>query len=961
VVRVVVPLVGVVAVLAADVGTGADVQLAWLLAAPPALARRWSGARTPAAAVTAAVAVAGAVTTALALGYPTAAVLAATTAVAVVSWGAWAVEPDLRDTAAFLGSPLAGSPAGVGFLDRRLCFVAVNDALAAMNGVPADQHVGRTPMEILPDVDAVVPLLERVLRDGEVVAGVEVTGATPAEPGVPHVWLESLHPVRDRRGRPIGIGIVAVDITEDRRSRDRTEEVARRLSLLQRVTDASLTHLKVDHLLPELATRLRDAVQADHVHVLVVPPDGGPLVRTTTRAAAPGAEPAVSAVELALAQRALDTRRVVVEPRLPPDAGTPGGAPRSCVAAPLVVDGDVVGVLQASAARPDRFGLQELELLRLVADRAALALDRVRLFERQEVTMAALRESEQRTQAILHTAVDAIVTIDREGCIETLNPSAERMFGWSANEAVGRNVTMLMPEPYRSEHAGYLERYERTGEARIIGIGREVVGRRRDGEHFPLDLAVSELPGAERRYAGFMRDITLQKQVAAQLADAATSDSLTGLANRALVLDRLSHAILRLARGSRGVAVLFLDLDRFKTVNDSLGHAAGDELLIEVARRLRRVLRPSDTAAHPAGDEFVVVCEDLGAAAGAVEVADRILDAMRAPVVLAGREVFLAVSVGIALAGGAGDSPERLIQQADAAMYRAKQAGGGTRVIYDERLQRQAVERLALETALHRAVDDGEFELHFQPIVDLDAGRVVATEALLRWRLPNGQLESPAAFLDVAEQTGMLARVGAWVLRTAWDQSAAWHAEGHEVGVWVNLSPRQLADDDLVGHVAAALAAHPHLDPALLCLEVTEGMLQGDVDAIVERLVALRGLGVRLAIDDFGTGYSSLSQLQRLPLDVLKIDRSFVEGLGPGRAGAGGPAEALPGDAGSTAIVRAIASMGTSLGLDLVAEGVETPGQLEALAGLGCHLAQGYLLRRPAPAAELDMALPHGG
>jgi diguanylate cyclase (GGDEF)-like protein len=433
-----------------------------------------------------------------------------------------------------------------------------------------------------------------------------------------------------------------------------------------------------------------------------------------------------------------------------------------------------------------------------------------------------------------------------------------------------------------------------------------------------------------------------RKRAEVQLAHQALHDALTGLPNRALFLDRLGQALSRMDRRDAHVAVLFLDLDRFKVVNDSLGHGAGDRLLIDVAARLQQVLRGGDTAARFGGDEFVILCEEVDGEREAITIAERIASALDAPFGVGEEEVFVRTSVGIALSSGSSQSrPEAVIRDADAAMYRAKERGGGVYEVFDDGMRERALRRLETENRLHRALLHDEFVLHYQPQIRMATGTVTGVEALVRWHHPERGLVAPAEFIASAEETGLIIALGAWVLEEACRQSAAWCAARPDLApvvVSINLSARQIAHPDLVATVADTIA-RTGVDPATLCLEVTETAVMDDHEAAADVLLELKALGLTLAIDDFGTGYSSLRALQRFPFDVVKIDRSFVTGIETSEQ--------------ESAIVAAIVSLSHALGLRTVAEGVEQVAQVERLRVLGCDIAQGYFYARPAAPADL--------
>jgi len=443
------------------------------------------------------------------------------------------------------------------------------------------------------------------------------------------------------------------------------------------------------------------------------------------------------------------------------------------------------------------------------------------------------------------------------------------------------------------------------------------------------------------------RDVTERKRLEQELEHQAFHDSLTNLANQALFRDRVDHALARAARHDSRLAVLFVDLDNFKTVNDSLGHAAGDQLLIAVAERLRGCLRATDTAARLGGDEFAVLVEDLACADDATGLADRLLDVLRQSFTVAGKETVVGASIGIALGVRSLNSGE-LLRNADIAMYTAKRCGKDRYEIFEPAMHVAAVERLEIEADLRRALDRGELRLQYQPIVALDTGKISGVEALVRWPHPQRGLLPPSTFIPIAEETGLIRELGRQVLAVACTQARRWqvrHPYDPPLTVSVNLSPRQLHADGLISHVTDALEMSG-LPASTLVLEITEGAMMHDTDATIRKLQALKALGVRLAVDDFGTGYSSLSYLQRFPIDILKIDRAFVA--------------AIESDDDKSSLVRAIVSLAKTLQLQAVAEGIETRAQTEILTGLGCDLAQGYYLAHPMDPEALENILHTG-
>jgi diguanylate cyclase (GGDEF)-like protein/PAS domain S-box-containing protein len=442
--------------------------------------------------------------------------------------------------------------------------------------------------------------------------------------------------------------------------------------------------------------------------------------------------------------------------------------------------------------------------------------------------------------------------------------------------------------------------------------------------------------------ANVLADAIQQRSAEDDIRYQALHDPLTGLPNRVLLLDRLAHA---LARPDARVAVVLLDIDNFKLVNDSLGHSAGDELLVEIAPRLQSALRPGDTIARLGGDEFVVLLEEIGDGRAAARIAKRIVAAFEHPFNLSAGEHFAKVSLGIAISDGPDSHPTGLISDADAAMYQAKDRGRARFEVFDGAMRARVVERLSIENDLRRALERDELELIYQPIVSLEHGTLVSVEALLRWRHPTRGLVGPVEFIAIAEESGLIEPIGCWVLETACAQARRWHSEHRgraPLGISINLSVQQFRQRDLEATVLGVLA-ETAIAPSSLCLELTESVLLQEADGVKDTMMRLTQHGVRFVLDDFGTGYSSLAHLAGLPIDGLKIDRSFVDALGH--------------DGRSTAITTAIVRMAHALSVEVIAEGVENEGQIEALRALRCELAQGFHFHRPLAAAAISKLL----
>jgi diguanylate cyclase (GGDEF)-like protein/PAS domain S-box-containing protein len=597
-------------------------------------------------------------------------------------------------------------------------------------------------------------------------------------------------------------------------------------------------------------------------------------------------------------------------------------------------------LLDAQAAH----GLAALGLLGL-----ALTTHRIaRMSADREAAEASVRAREQQFRVLVKNSTDMIVVLDRNGAISYVSDSVRNVFGYEPEELRARNfMDHIHPDDHPDLKRFVAEVASRPGSMSMVSCRlRHADGSWRHAETVGSNLLHDpEVQG----WVLNTRDVTDRHALEEQLAHRAFHDSLTNLANRALFTDRVEHAVARQARRHEPVSILFLDLDGFKNVNDTLGHAAGDELIVAVAERLRACARDVDTVARLGGDEFAILLEDVRDGSGPARVADRILRALADPICLREKPVRVSASIGIAVAEpGADASSDELLRNADIAMYMAKASGKSCYEIFEPSMHVAVVQRLEMEADLARAIAEEEFVLHYQPIVALDDQRISGVEALVRWHHPDRGMIPPGDFIPVAEETGMIVPLGHWVLQRACAQAARWQAAFRThppLSISVNLSPRQLLDASIVDTVREALSSSG-IPPETLTLEITETALVQDTELTIERLTALKRLGVRLAIDDFGTGYSSLSYLQRFPVDVLKIDRSFID--------------AADRDA-NPALVRAIVELGRTLELDTVAEGIERNDQLHQFKALQCRLGQGYLFARPAAEDEISALFERTG
>ncbi len=569
-----------------------------------------------------------------------------------------------------------------------------------------------------------------------------------------------------------------------------------------------------------------------------------------------------------------------------------------------------------------------------------------------------LADAARRTQAILDNVIDAIVTIGSDGRIRTFNEAAVRIFGYRANAVIGQKVNMLMPAAHAAVHDQYIENYERTGARQIIGIGRDLTARHRLGHEFPIHLTVTEvLQEGERTYIGVIRDQTEREAAQERIQRLSYFDELTGLPNRRMLLERLSRAALEARQRHRRAALILIDLDQFKLVNDSHGQAIGDLLLQAVAERLSQQDEAYDTVARMADDEFAILLEaQAGPADEVAEAFNRVVESLLAGL----RQEFLlkpegaaepidlrcTASAGVTLLDGQTLSPAELLGEANVALNQAKADGRNTWRFFDVQLQAAAHATAGLISDMRIGLAQGQFHLVFQPQVD-QTGRLVGAEALLRWTHPVRGLVSPAEFIPLAEESGLILDLGAWVMERAVMHLAEW-ARGTPLaglGLAVNVSARQFRQPGFPDSVRRLLARHG-VSPSRLKLELTESVLSDDTEHMMDTMLGLREHGILFSLDDFGTGYSSLSYLRELPLSELKIDKSFVRDV--------------VSNANDAAIVKTIVALGNTLGLEVLAEGVETREQRDYLESVGCKLYQGYLISRPvADAALLEFALAH--
>jgi diguanylate cyclase (GGDEF)-like protein/PAS domain S-box-containing protein len=563
----------------------------------------------------------------------------------------------------------------------------------------------------------------------------------------------------------------------------------------------------------------------------------------------------------------------------------------------------------------------------------------------------ALRTSAARTSAILEAALDCIISIDAKGHIIEFNPAAERTFGYRREDALGKPMAeLIIPPSTRDQHLRGMARYLETGRGSILDRRQELTAMRADGTLFPAELSVTrvDVPGPPI-FSGHVRDITDRKRNEQEIAFLAFHDQLTRLPNRVRFEEVLEAALARARRGHLSLAVLYLDVDNFKLVNDGLGHAAGDELLQQMAGRLLDERRETDMLARQGGDEFMVLLPDiadpappgeLGSSQVGTLVAERLHEALRRPFSIEGTEVSATVSIGIATYPTGGEDAVSILRSADAAMYQSKRSRRGSHAVYAGNGLYGPAE-LSFGMRLRHAAENEEWELHYQPMMNLERAEVIGVEALVRWT-DGGNMILPSAFIPLAEEFGLIHAIGKWVRAEVERQVGTWKAMGLTPTIAFNLSLPELHADGLADEVAAFLA-RAQIAPDVLVIEITESAAMSDPERSGSALHALHDLGVRIAIDDFGTGYSSLTRLSQLPVDILKIDRSFVR--------------YVPDDPRAASIVTAIVALAKTLGAEPMAEGIETPDQHAFILELGCRLGQGFLFAQPMPAAEVTELL----
>ncbi len=802
-----------------------------------------------------------------------------------------AVDRESAETLTLLETLIAKAPFGFGFVDRDFRMVRVNESLAFVNGATVAEHLGRLVADVVPELWPKLESLYRHVLDGNAaVLDMPIDGPAPKDSGEIGHWLLSLYPV-SLKDEVIGIGIVVVDVTEQTKAKLALEASQRRLAEAQRIAHVGSFELDLDS--GEMTW------SEEHYRILGLD--------STLQ---PSTDLMVSMVHPDDLARVIEMWESAVGRRGPFDAvyrivraDSEERTVRATVVAEVGDDGSLVRLIGTIMDETDRVDSER---------------------ERHEAETRFEIGFEQ-------SAIGSVIT-DLAGIPIRVNPALCRLLGRPASELLGRRTNEYTPadevplgDVVRARLAAGHDTFE--GERRYFRPDGSLVWA---ACHLTL---VRDEAGQPQYFFTQLIDLTARKLVEKELAHQALHDSLTGLPNRTLLTDRLIHGLAGSRRRGAQLGVIFLDVDRLKEINDSLGHSAGDELLRHVASQITGAIRPGDTVARIGGDEFVVVCDSV-AARETEEIAARVLLALSEPCICGTDEMQTTASLGIAIADDH-STPESLLRDSDAAMYRAKERGRGRIELFGEALRSRDERRVATTSSLHRALEREEFTVEYQPIIDLATGAMVSAEALVRWEDPERGLVPPQDFISLAEDTGLIVSIGAWVLDQACRELARWQRIEPSMTVAVNLSVRQVLDPALAARVSAILLKTGARAEGL-CLELTESVFMEDVDFFGKALARLKRLGVRLTIDDFGTGYSSLSYLKRFPVDAVKVDRAFVDGLGT--------------DPHDSALVAAIVAMAAALDLEVTAEGVETQDQLAHLKRLGCQRVQGFHLSRPASA-----------
>ncbi|HEX2783765.1 MAG TPA: EAL domain-containing protein [Ilumatobacteraceae bacterium] len=824
-----------------------------------------------------------------------------------------------RADGAFLEALLSNAPVGLEFVDRDYRIVRLNERLAAMNGSTVADQLGCTVAEVVPELwSQLEPLYHQALASGETVLDHEVSGRTAADPLTIHRWLTTYYPV-SIDDEIIGVGVIVIDVTE----RTQADQTVGPQADLPGATGRAI--IATDATLRRLQTSLHQLAEAQRVaHIGSVEANlvTGEIHRSEEYDRILGLEPGH--------EQSTDQIIAMIHP---------DDRPAAAQAWASAIERGVPFDRTCRIVRPD--SKQRWIRLRVVPERdddgTVIKVIGTLLDETDRIGAERVRQSaEARFEIGFQQAGIGAVIVDLAGVPIRVNAAAQSLLGRTEDELVGHVWTEythpdeipLWRIVLARVAAGH-DTYE--DERRYVRPDGTVVWA---SSHVTL---VRDESGEPEYFYSQLQDITERKRMEEDLLHQALHDSLTGLPNRALLTDRLLQNLSRGAQKGEHLGVICLNVDHFKQINETLGHARGDQVLRHAAEQIAAAIRPGDTVARIGGDEFVVVCDNVSVGE-AERIAERILQVLSQPCLIGDQQLSLNASLGIALADHHA-TPESLLRDSDAAMLRAKERGRARIELFDEALRFKAERRFATAAALREALALGQFTVHYQPVVDLSTGAMVSAEALVRWQHPERGLVLPAEFIPLAEEIGLIMPIGAFALEEACRQLVQWQRIQPSMTVAVNLSVRQMLAPDIAGVVKDVLT-RTGAPPESLCLELTESVFMEDVEYFGATLAGLKAVGVQLSIDDFGTGYSALSYLKQFPVDAVKVDRAFVEGLGS--------------DAHDTALVAAIVAMAAALGLEVTAEGVETHEQLVNLEKLQCQRAQGYYLARPMPADAMN-------
>jgi diguanylate cyclase (GGDEF)-like protein/PAS domain S-box-containing protein len=839
-------------------------------------------------------------------------------------------EPQQRFRYAFQNAPIGMALVG---LDGR--FLDVNGALCQLLGYAPDQLSVITVQEVTHplDVEALMAGTQQLLA-GEI-------AKFQAEQRYLHAdghagWsLVSVSLMREPNGRPLYYVLGIDDITAQKSERLRAIPVAVTRMLVEAPTLEAASRGILRRLCEELGWQVGQLWIRDFDNVLRLrdfwhapSPEGAPRQTNSVTTHFPGID---VPGQVAARGEALWMADIASDPNFGPPATAADAGLEGAFGFPIMIGGEVTGVMNfysAVIAKPDE------DLLAMVEDVG----DQLGRFIERKRAERALQAAAEHVRGVLDNVADGIISTDESGVVEFFNRAAQRLFGYALAEVRGQDAKMLIAEPYRRDFVSHLSNYLRPGKSQASVSGsRELWGQRKDASIFPMEFRASEmLLGGERRFVGILHDISAQRAQKDALEYQSLHDPLTGLPNRMLFNDRLRQAIVVGHREREPLVLLIMDMDRFKEVNDTLGHQVGDLLLQQVALRLAATLRQSDTVARLGGDEFAVLPAGGTDLQGGSHTAKKILRALEHPFVVDGRNIDVGASIGIAQCPEHGEEADTLMRHADVAMYVAKRTKRGY-AVYAPQLDEHTAAHLALIGELRHAIGHNELVLHYQPTVALKSGRTTGVEALVRWQHPTQGLISPDQFIPAAEETELVQPLAQWVLNQGLSQLRSWNDSGLDVELAVNLSAWNLRDPEFP-ELTSGLLENWGVDPNRLTLEITESGIMAP-SSIHEAITQLSTLGVGLSIDDFGTGYSSLARLKRLPVNEIKVDKSFIIGM--------------IADGMSVSIVRSVIELGHNMGLRVVAEGVENSETMDQLVALGCDLAQGYYLCPPMPATDL--------